>query len=470
MKRRDFLNYGAWVAIGSTVVTPGFTLKDAEKRKTKKGKAKNILFLVSDGMSSGTLNMADLLLRRKEDHGSRWLQLYRENKANRALMDTASADSLVTDSAAASSSWGCGHRVNNGALNVGTHGELYKPILQKFKEAGKSVGCVTTVPITHATPAGFCINSKSRGNQADIAVQYLDLRFDVMMGGGSEYFLKEKRSDNRDIFAEFSNKGYAVIHTKAEMEALGTGKPVMGVFYEDGLPYTLDQLSDAGLMKTIPTLADMTRKAISLMESNPNGFVMQIEGGKVDWAAHANDVGGLLYDQIAFDEAVGVVLDFAAKRDDTLVIITADHGNSNPGLIKSDKVNQKFDTIQHFKYTNEWILNGVKKTDSASQVIDRIYEAQGIKIKAEEASDIVTHYASIDNDGLYNAYKLPYRRLAQIQQNYTSVGWSGMDHSSDYVELTMFGAYSDNLPPFVKNTDLHNFMLNAAGLQPEAGA
>ncbi|HEX3007129.1 MAG TPA: hypothetical protein VHO90_05890, partial [Bacteroidales bacterium] len=108
---------------------------------------------------------------------------------------------------------------------------------------------------------------------------------------------------------------------------------------------------------------------------------------------------------------------------------------------------------------------GISKSDSASVVIDRIYEAQGFKVSNDEAKVILGHYVALDNDGIYNAYKLPFRQLAQIQQNYISVGWSGMDHSADFVELTMFGAYSENLTPLVKNTDLHNFMLNAAGLE-----
>lgn len=463
MKRRAFLNLGALATLGTASVSFGFT--EADKSKPKKGKVKNIIFLVSDGMSTGTLNMADLMLQRKEGRGSRWLQLYRDNKASRALMDTASANSLVTDSAAASSAWGGGHRVNNGALNVGPNGEIYKPILQKFKAAGKAVGCVTTVPITHATPAGFSVNSKSRGSQDDIAAQYLDLRFDVMMGGGEEYFLKEKRKDGRDLFQEYIGKGYAVARNKTEMGAIQPGKPVMAVFYQDGLPYTVDQKSDDKLMSAVPSLAEMTRKAIALMENNPNGFVMQVEGGKVDWAAHANDAGSLIYDQMAFDEAIGVAVDFASKRNDTLVIITADHGNSNPGLIKSDKVNDKFDLIKNFKHSNEWILQGISKSDSASVVIDRIYEAQGFKVSNDEAKVILGHYVALDNDGIYNAYKLPFRQLAQIQQNYISVGWSGMDHSADFVELAMFGPYSENLSPLVKNIDLHNFMLNAAGLE-----
>ncbi len=464
MKRRDFLNFGALAAVGSALSTPVLAGEVSKKFATSaKGKAKNIIFMVSDGMSHGTLNMADLLLQRKEGRSSNWIKLYREQKATRAYMDTASANSMVTDSAAGSSSWGGGMRVNNGALNVGPDGTSYKPILQKFKEGGKAVGCVTTVPITHATPAGFCVSTKSRGSQAEIAGMYLDLKFDVMMGGGTEYFSAEKRDDKRDMFAEFDQSGIQVARTKTEMNNCKPGVPMLGVFHEDGLPYTLDQKSDSGLMASIPTLADMTRKAIEQLSKNSNGFVLQVEGGKVDWGAHANDLGALVYDQIAFDDAIAVAIEFTEKNQDTLVVITTDHGNASPGLIKSKNVDACFDIVQNFKYTNEWILNGIRKTDTPQQVIDRIHEAQSMIITTDEATELLTHYSDLDNGGIYNPYKLPFKRFAQIQQTYTSVGWSGMDHSGEFVELGMFGPGSENLPPFVKNTDLHNFMLKVTG-------
>jgi alkaline phosphatase len=465
MKRRDFLNVGA-LAVGGALSTPLFAGEVSKQMvASAKGKTKNIIFMVSDGMSHGTLNMADLLLQRKEGRSTNWLKLYREQKARRAYMDTASANSIVTDSAAGSSSWGCGVRVNNGSLNVGPDDKPYKPILQSFKQGGKAVGCVTTVPITHATPAGFCVNVKNRSGQEEIASMYLDLKLDVMMGGGTEFFSADKRKDKLDMFAEFEKKGFHVVRMKDEMLRSKAGKPLLGVFHESGLPYSLDHFADAKLVADIPTLADMTRKAIEQLSKNPHGFVLQVEGGKVDWGAHANDLGALLYDQIAFDNAIGVAIDFAEKNHDTLVVITTDHGNSSPALIKSAKVDEYFDKVQKFKYTNEWFLYGIRKTDTPQQVIDRLFEAQSIAITKDEASELLTHYSDLDNGGLYNSYKLPFKRLGQIQQNYTSVGWSGMDHSAEFVELGMFGPGSELLPAFVKNIDLHNFMLKVTGFE-----
>lgn len=419
--------------------------------------------LVSDGMSTGTLNMADLYLSRKTGKGSSWLNLYRENKVSRALMDMASASSIVTDSAAASSSWGGGARINNGGLNMGVNGEPHLPIWQKFKAVGKKTGCVTTVPITHATPAGFCINQKSRNDQASIAEKYLEHGFDVLMGGGNEYFSSDKRKDKKNMYAAFASKGYSVVHSRNEMLSAPISKPILGVFNDNGLPYTKDRENNKELIESTPSLAEMTQKAIESLKDTPKGFVLQVEAGKVDWAAHANDIAGLLYDQVAFDEAVAVAMDFAENDEETLVIITTDHGNANPGVISGDDANDNFDSIQKYKHTNEWILNGIGKETSVNGVKERVEYANGFSLTDEEAKTLLSYYDSLQpEEGLYNPRKLPFGALAEIQKQHNSVGWISMQHSADYVELAMYGPGSQSLKPFIKNTELHYFMLEAA--------
>jgi alkaline phosphatase len=381
-------------------------------------------------------------------------------------MDMASASSIVTDSAAASSSWGSGFRVNNGALNVGANGEEYLPIWQKFKKAGKMAGCVTTVPITHATPAGFCVASKSRNSQESIAEMYLDLKFDIMMGGGNNYFSSENRKDKRNLYQEFSSKGFTVVKNRQEMLTCDNTKPILGVFYNDGLPYSKDRESSKELTASIPTLAEMTQCAIDKMKNHPNGFVLQVEAGKVDWAAHGNDIAGLLYDQAAHDEAVKIAIDFAEKDTNTLIIITTDHGNANPGIIYGKEANDKFDSIQNYKQTNNWILNGMGQETTTAQAIERIEYANKIVLKQDEVKEILNYYSNIKmEDGLYNPKHLPFKALADIQKKHNAVGWISMDHSADYTELALFGPGSQLLTPFIKNTDLHYLMLKAAEVE-----
>lgn len=465
MKRRDFLK-------GGTLAFGGLLLSSVSKANTikeefKGRKAKNIIYLVSDGMSTGTLNMADLYSRRKLGRPSQWISLYENQLVQRGLMDMASLNSIVTDSAAASSSWGGGHRVNNGSLNVGPNGEEYLPILQKFKKAGKKVGCVTTVPITHATPAGFSVYTKNRSSQEEIARLYSEIGFDVMMGGGHQYFDAAKRKDQRDMYSIFRNKGYYVVRNKSEMLSAPKNKSLLGTFADDALPYSSDQKSDASLGNSVPALAEMTAKAIDQMKDHKNGFVLQVEAGKVDWAAHANDISALLYDQLAFDDAVKVAIDFAKKDNNTLVIITTDHGNANPGLIYGKNVNTNFDRIQNFTQTNEWVLQGINLNDSIKTIKERIAIANaGISISDNQATELMSYYHNAQKeDGVYNPRHLPFKLLSEIQKEYTSVGWISMDHSADYVELAMYGPGSELMKPFMKNTDMHTFLLKAAEVE-----
>ncbi|RZJ30792.1 MAG: alkaline phosphatase [Flavobacterium sp.] len=469
MDRRKFFRNGSIAALGTALVSPlDIAAQNARLDFTAGKKAKNIIFMVSDGMSSGTLNMADVYLNRKYGKSSNWIQLYKENRLVRALMDTASASSIVTDSAAGSSSWGGGFRVPNGSLNVGANGEKHLPILQKFKLAGKKVGCVTTVPITHATPAGFCVNMESRGEQSEIAEQYLQLGFDVMMGGGNQYFAPDKRKDKKDMYSAFGSKGWQIARSRDEMISAKADMRLLGIFGEDAMAYYLDRENDADLKKNVPTLAEMAQKAIDHMKGSPKGFALQIEGGKVDWGAHSNDVGALLYDQVGFDEAIKVAIDFAEKDGNTLVIITTDHGNANPGIIYGKNANENFDSIQKYMHTNEWILNTVHPDSTTAQVREIIAAGNGATVTEDDAKIVKSYYEDLNKkgeDGLYNYKKLPFKAFSEMQKKTNSVGWISMEHSGDYVELAAFGPGSELLKPFVKNVDLHYLMLQAAEVE-----
>ena len=159
------------------------------------------------------------------------------------------------------------------------------------------------------------------------------------------------------MYQLFTDKNFDVVKNNTDLKKIITSNnKLLGVFHKDGLPYSIDRAQDESLKNAIPTLAEMTQIAIEKMKNHNNGFVLQVEAGKVDWAAHANDAAGLIFDQIAFDEAVKVAIDFAKANKETLVIITSDHGNANPGLIYGKKANENFDNLLNFKSTNEKIL------------------------------------------------------------------------------------------------------------------
>lgn len=464
MKRRKFLKIGGVASLG-TLMLPGEVqaniLGESEKPRLT---AKNLIFMVSDGMSNGTLSLTDLYARKLLGKPTAWIQSYSDSNVKRALMDMSSANSSVTDSAAASSSWGGGVRVNNGSLNVDPEGNFITPIWQKFKEMGKKVGCVTTVPITHATPAGFAVAVKKRNDQSLIAEKYLEKGYDVLLGGGQKYFDGNLRKDGVDMYAKFAEQGYFVAKSKGELQKLSPNQKVLGVFDTDALPYYIDTKREQSLAENIPSLAEMTKIAIQQMEKHEDGFVLQIESGKVDWAAHGNDIGALIHEQLQFDEALEEVLKFAREDNDTIVIFTTDHGNANPGLIYGKNVDDFYTQISNYKCSNEHLLNLFSKKDTVKSIQSTVEKMMKIELTVEEAEEILSYYTGIkkEDDGLYNYKKVPFKLFSEIQSKRNRVGWISMDHSSDYVELAVYKPcrVKDFIKKgFYQNIELHQMML-----------
>lgn len=479
LSRLDFLKTGA---LSTAALGTGFIGKSSAKsiKKSNFGDAKNVIFLVSDGMSSGTLALADLTKQARDGEKTNWVKLYEsDRKYHRGLMDMASLDSTVTDSAAASSSWGCGNRINNGGVNWGPNDEAYKPIAEIFRDAGKGTGLVTTTRLTHATPAGFAANASSRSMEDEIAEQYSNRNYDVLLGGGNNNFSSDGRDDGQDLYAKFEGNGYTVVKTKDELNRATRNSKLLGVFYDSHLPYTVDHNTESDLQDKVPTLAEMTGSALERLDKHENGFILQIEGGRVDHAAHGNDPAGLIFDQIAFDDAVKEVMDFTDGRDDTLVILTTDHGNANPGLSglgsgyrDSPKL---METILDYRHSFEWMYSelGYHWSDDSlkgvtvKKIKDAVEYAMNTQITNEEGLMIKRSF-----EGKFRA---PFRNrqgpagvISGVLANYNGIYFIGTNHTADYVEIAAWGPGSDRIPTFVRNTALFDLMVDMADVRAYA--
>ena len=477
ISRLDFLKSSA-LAVGGGIVGSRMDIP-VEKLKKHSGKAKNVIFLVSDGMSAGTVTMADLVKREQQGEPTWWINLYEnpDRKFNRGLMDMASLDSSVTDSAAAASSWGCGYRINNDSVNLGPGGEEYKTILEIFRDAGKSTGLVTTTRITHATPSGFSANVPARGMEDEIAEQYSERDYDLLLGGGRRHFSADLRDDGKDLYQVFREKGYSIVQTREELHRAGRRSKLLGTFNDSHLPYSIDHQADEELQRSVPTLSEMTQTALDRLEQNEDGFILQVEGGRVDHGAHDNDAAGMIYDQIAFDDAVKVVMDYTEDRDDTLVILTTDHGNANPGLSahgpgyrESPKM---FRTLHQYRHSFEWVYNQFGYHWSHDSIDDSVSENQ-----IREALEYATQTRITDEESsmIYKAFqgefRAPYRNredpgavMAGVLANYNGVYFISTQHTADYVEIAAWGPGSEEIPAFVKNTALFDLMVEAAGVR-----
>ncbi len=332
ISRRRFLQSSTFATASSALALPQGAGAADPTAQSPGRKPRHIIHMVADGMSMGTLTCADhlsQLLRR--GRGLTWVSLLQNPAVSGAWVNMRSLNSLVTDSAAASSSWGSGSRVINGAINQLPTGKNLKTLYELFAGIGWKRGLVTTTEVTHATPAGFAANVDDRDTGARIATQYLERKVDLLLGGGQKFFDPKVRKDRRDLRAEFRLAGYRVMETKEELLTAPLDRRWLGIFDKSHLPFTVDHVNDSSLLATVPTLAEMTNAALWRLEQHEH-FILQVEGGRVDQACHNCDAVSALRDQIAFDEAIDVVLAFQRRVPDTLVVITTDHGNGNLGL------------------------------------------------------------------------------------------------------------------------------------------
>ncbi|MCX7687799.1 MAG: alkaline phosphatase [Fimbriimonadales bacterium] len=461
--RREILRLGFAGATG--LALSRLALASPSQRRSD-GKVKNIIFMVSDGMSAGVPSLTDEFGKLVRGKGSFWYQLLQSPEATLGFFDMASLNSLVTDSSSASSSWGSGSRIFNGAVNVLPDGTRLTPIAHIVKNAGKKVGLVTTTRITHATPAGFAAVQPNRDDEDDIAPQYKGI-VDVLMGGGLRHYAPDQRKDKRNLIEEYQQAGYTYWNRREQVLSSERPEKVLGLFYGSHLPFTIDHIHSDTLKQSVPTLAEMTRKALEILSQSREGFLLQVEGGRVDHAAHANDAAAIFWDQLAFDDAIEVVYEFASKRDDTLVIITSDHGNSNPGLngmgVEYGDSNKAFARLTQARCSFELLPSHLRGADT-DKVRAVIREQIGLEINGEEASALANALAN-RMPPIWNAqHRNLQGLLGEILSNYNGIGWTGTSHTADYVWVTALGTGREEFHGLVRNTDAFYKMLKLFGL------
>jgi alkaline phosphatase len=504
--RRKFVG-GASALAAATFGFPHLAQSSQQLHRRTGQRPRHIIHLVADGMSLGTLSCADQFSWILRGRGLTWMELWRDETSRRGLMNMRSLNSLVTDSSAASSSWGCGARVMNGKVNKMRDGRDLTPLYELFNQAGWRRGLVTTTEITHATPAGFAANADSRDNGDQIAAQYLARKVDVLLGGGKKFFLAKERKDKRDLLNDFRLEGYIVVDNLADLQAAPLDRRWLGTFDSSHLPYTIDHRRNEKKRATVPTLATMTSRALDWLGARSN-FILQVEGGRVDHGCHNCDAAAAVYEQIAFDEALDVCLEFQRQVPDTLLVITTDHGNGNMGLNgMGDSYGQSstlFHNLLQVKRSFPEILGLLRKSEKAKgvaiaekeekaialnplahptlpptkeelaeaakkpenrkekeiffvkptkEIIDVIHESTGYKLSEERAARLAPFLAN-KGVALYDMMKSETAALGQIMANRLGISFTGTAHTSDYVPIMAVGPGSERFMGFLENTEV----------------
>ena len=451
--RRDFLKFaglGSLVFGAGSARALGADGREASANSAKR-QAKNVIFMVSDGMSFSVLTAAQTYLTRTEKRPSNWMKMYGELPIVRSLCETDSASGIVTDSAAAASCWGIGERIDNGVINITQDGRKPVTLVQKMNAARKRCGLVTTTAATHATPAGFATTVAKRSDQKAIAAQYLERGVDVVLGGGTQYF-------SEDLVAAYRKAGYGVVLNRGQLLADAGKAPLLGLFSKSHIPFEIDRLNSAELQASIPTLSEMTKVALQRLGSAPEGFFLMVEGGRVDHAAHANDGAAAIREQVAFDETIATVLAFVDKNPDTLLIVTTDHGTGGfnvNGLGGEDfdttapsyaESSPAFDRLTGFTSSLE-LLSLRTKGAGLADFLAAAEKATGLKFKADDRAKIIST-----------------KTLAAALMKYTSIGWTSNNHTGEMVEFCSYGPGSQLFPPHLRNDQVHAKILQATGV------
>lgn len=311
-----------------------FTIAEPTVVEPLSGDAKYVFFMIGDGMASVQIHAAEAFLASvdQNDIDDKYLDKSIDLSMNSCLpylgmQKTWAWNQLITDSAAAGTALACGNKTYCGAISVDPVDPniAYKTLAELAKEQGKKVGILSSVSLDHATPAVFYAHQASRNNYGDIGLQGATNGTVDFFGGGT--FKDSKWTDPASMWPTFQANGYTIVHNLTDLQNLPAGTKCVAASdvtqNSQAMHYEIDRINGNALDEW--SLAEVTEEAIRILD-NENGFFMMVEGGKIDWTCHANDALTSIYDTIAFDDAVAVVVEFANQHPgECLIVVTADH-------------------------------------------------------------------------------------------------------------------------------------------------
>ena len=496
---------------------------------------KNVILMIGDGMGPGQMGLLEEYARKAPNsiyHG--------RDTALKTLIDNgvlgmslhSPAEALVVDSACSASHLASGIDAPSEAIGLDIHGNPVETVLEIAKKQGKATGLVSDTRLTHATPAAFAAHQPHRSLESKIAEDMLANRVDVMLSGGLRYWIpksvndhgalykqlvqqtggdikiKSKRKDQKNLLTEAENAGYSVVHNRKAL-ANSEGDKLLGLFaysgMQDGITYSNTKNSSD---RSMPSLKEMTVKALDVLAHDPQGFFLMVEGGQIDWAGHNNDAGTMLHEMLKFDETVQYVYDWVKERNDTLLVVTADHETGGFGFSYSRANTPKAQKLSgsafkdrdykpNFNFGSLTILDKLyaqkksfgniiaefDKTDKSPESLQTIVNANSeFKITLAQAKEILeteeNHYHDPDNKYLklktfpkVNDFKAFYvygdeirndliGRAMSEQQN---IVWGTGTHTDTPVAVVAYGPkeVSEDFSSLTHHTDIGQLLIKA---------
>ncbi|MBP3653255.1 MAG: alkaline phosphatase [Clostridia bacterium] len=469
---------------------------------------KYVFLFIGDGMSYpqiqssadylGALNDEDYFMAQPslDDNqgaildGPKYLNFMNFDAAGSAV--TYDSNSFAPDSASTATSISTGHKTYSGSINVDETGsQAFETITEKVHEQlGMKVGIISSVNLNHATPAAFYAHQASRNSYYEIGEELVASGFEYFAGGGLKkitgYDAENPLPNLYDLARE---AGYTVTFTNEEAAGVTgeAGKVILIDEYladSDAMAYEIDRTEDMW------SLANYVEKGIEVLD-NEKGFFMMCEGGKIDWACHANDAASTIHDTIAFADAVQVAVDFAAVHpEETLIVVTGDHetGGLTIGFAGTDYdtyltllENQK---VSFQKFDDEYTVNYRENGASFEDVLTDIEELFGLKAVGSEGDELVLTAYELEQlriafeksvNGIetgedaqmeyvmYGTYDPLSVTLTHILNNKSGISFTSYSHTglpvavlANGVNAEVFNGYYDNTEVFTKLADMLN--------------
>ena len=466
--------------------------------------ARNVILFVGDGFGASQMAL-----------GIQYAQLIEKRELNiESLMHDGNTgyalplpfESIVTDSAAAASHFSTGQAVLPEALSLDPDGYPIETIVEWAHKRNLGTGLVSNMRITHPTPAAFAVHQGSRYvNEQELMDDLLrEGDVDVFLGGGARAMVpagmrvsevlpgipaaldeESNREDESNRIEELAALGYTIVSDSPSLHAAAThATKLLGIFAAAHLPYVIDR-RQMNLLR-VPRLAEMTSAALDVLSRRDEGFFLLVEGGRIDYAGHANDPGTMLHEILDFDEAVGKGLEFQRSHPDTLVLVTGDHGAggfsfayANFGPIEKHRLESGVIYQPSHVYPTKVPLEILFRQDASysyilqqagtdpEKLVELVLEHTGLKMSMDEAREALVR----DDEGL--AWMKDYRPfynypednasalLGRALSRHTYVVWSSGGHTNDLVPTYGRGPGAEKLRGIYPNTHIYSVMRDA---------
>ncbi|WP_282167699.1 alkaline phosphatase [Shewanella japonica] len=411
----------------STPIVAPITNIPNKKAKQTSGpaKPKNMIIMIGDGMGPAYTTAYRYFKDNPET------QEIEQTVFDRLLVGMSSTypapvSGYVTDSAASATALATGFKTYNGAIAVDENKRPLTTIMEMAKKQGLSTGVAVSSQVNHATPAAFLAHNEHRRNYVEIAEDYLNSDADVILGGGQKYF-------SEALLKQFTDKGYQHITEFAQLDSI-TEPKVLGLFADVQLPWVIDD-------KQGHKLSTLTQKALDLLSQNEQGFVLMVEGSLIDWAGHSNDIATAMGEMDEFANAIEVVEQFVRERQDTLMVVTADHNTGGLSIGANNEYAWEPAILHQITASPEMIAKALIATDEWQK---RFNELIGFEATDEEIAKL--------SAARMQGQKQLFTTILSVIDLRTNTGWTSLGHTADDVQVfaagpgaILFSGHQDNI-------------------------